>query len=94
MKVEKVRARVRVKGLVQGVFFRYNTRETARELGVTGWVRNVPDGSVECVIEGDKEKVEDLIKWCHHGPPGAHVEAVEVSWEDYRGEFADFSVRY
>lgn len=92
--MEKVRARVRIKGLVQGVFFRYNTRERARKLGLTGWVRNVPDGSVECVIEGDKEKVEDLIKWCHHGPPGAHVEAVEVNWEDYRGEFADFSIRY
>lgn len=92
--MEKVRARIRVKGLVQGVFFRYNTRERARKLGLTGWVRNVPDGSVECVIEGDREKVEDLIKWCHHGPPGAHVEAVEVNWEDYRGEFADFSIRY
>lgn len=90
----RVRARIRIKGLVQGVFFRYNTRERARELRLTGWVRNVPDGSVECVIEGDKEKVEDLIKWCHHGPPGARVEAVEVNWENYRGEFADFSIRY
>lgn len=90
----EVRARVRVYGLVQGVFFRHNTRLRAQALGVKGWVRNVPDGSVEAVFEGPKEKVEELIRWCHQGPPGASVQRVEVQWEPYRGEFQDFGVRY
>lgn len=92
--MEQVRVRLRIRGLVQGVFYRYNTMKKAHELGLTGWVRNLPDGSVECVAEGPKEKVERLIAWCRQGPPGARVEAVEVNWEAYTGEFKDFSIRY
>lgn len=89
-----VRAYVRVYGRVQGVFFRANTRERARELGLTGYVRNMPDGSVEAVIEGEKDRVDELISWMHIGPPLARVDRVEVEYQEYRGEFRDFTVRY
>lgn len=69
-------------------------REVAKRLGVKGWVRNVPDGSVEAVIEGPRDKVEELIKWAHRGPPAACVEKVVVRWEPYKGEFKDFRIRY
>jgi len=90
----KVRARIRVEGLVQGVFFRYNTQREAHRLGLKGWVRNLPDGSVECVAEGEEERVKELIQWCHHGPPGARVERVRVQWEEYRGDLKGFEIRY
>jgi acylphosphatase len=75
-----------VRGAVQGVFFRVETRDRARSLGLAGWVRNVPDGSVEAVFEGDSERVESLIDWCRRGPRGADVDDVEVSDEDPQGE--------
>ncbi len=89
---ELVRAHLRIYGRVQGVFFRSTMREVALELGVNGWVRNMPDGSVEAVVEGEKERVEELIKWAHRGPPLAKVERVEVRWESYRGDWEGFSV--
>ncbi len=91
---EMVRAHLRIYGLVQGVFFRANMKRIADSLGVKGWVRNVPDGSVEAVVEGPRDKVEELIRWAHRGPPLARVERVEVTWEPYRGEFRDFRIRY
>jgi acylphosphatase len=87
-----VRARVRAHGRVQGVFFRSETRERARSLGIGGWVRNVPDGSVEAVFEGDRDRVESLVRWCRHGPRGAQVDEVEIAWEEPRGEDG-FAVR-
>ncbi len=90
----KIRAYVRVYGRVQGVFFRAYTREKADELGVTGYVRNLPDGSVEAVIEGDREKVDKLIEWMHQGPPLARVDKVEYKYMDYIGEFKRFEIRY
>ena len=90
----KVRAHVYVSGRVQGVFFRSETRDEAVKHRVTGWVRNLPDGRVEAVFEGDKEKVEKLIEFCRRGPPGARVAKVEVRWEPYKGEFKDFRIRY
>lgn len=92
--MEKVRAHVVVEGRVQGVFFRHYTQQTARRLGLTGWVKNRRDGTVEAVFEGDKDKVEQMIQWCHHGPPEARVKMVHVSWESYVGEDDDFSVVY
>jgi acylphosphatase len=91
---EMVRAYLRIYGLVQGVFFRSSMREVAWRLGVTGWVRNLPDGSVEAVVEGPKEAVLKIIDWAHEGPPSARVEKVEVRWEKYKGEFNDFRIRY
>lgn len=85
---------LRVKGNVQGVFFRANTKKKADELGVAGWVRNCDDGSVECVAEGEKEKLEMLLEWCRKGPSDARVSNVESAWEEYKGNYKSFSVRY
>jgi len=94
MSDSKVAAHVFVSGRVQGVWFRASTQDKAKELGVTGWVRNASDGRVEVVFEGDKKAVEEAVGWCHRGPPPANVEGVDVSWEDATGEFSKFSVRY
>jgi acylphosphatase len=91
---DSVRARIRVSGRVQGVFFRQTTAQEANRIGVTGWVRNLPDGDVEAVVEGDREDVDRLIAWCHHGPPSARVDNVSVAWEPYSGEFSRFSITY
>jgi acylphosphatase len=90
----KRRAHVFISGRVQGVFFRADTKDLARSMGVKGWVRNLWDGRVEAVFEGDEKAVERMVAWCHHGPPGAHVEEVEVIYEDYTGEYETFSIRY
>jgi acylphosphatase len=92
--MDKVQARVRIEGLVQGVNYRYSTRQKAQELGVNGWVRNLADGSVECLMEGERDKVEALIRWCHQGPPGARVKKVAPHWEEYRGDVQGFSITY
>lgn len=86
------RAKVIVQGSVQGVFFRAETRDRARSLGLAGWVRNVPDGTVEAVFEGDEERVESMVDWCRRGPGGARVEEVEVAWTEPEGE-GGFSIR-
>jgi len=90
----KSRIHAYVSGRVQGVFFRYNTRKLAKKLGLTGWVRNLPDGRVEVVAEGDDEKLQLLIKFLHKGPSMARVEKVEVKKEEYTGEFDDFIILY
>ena len=81
-----MRAHVLVSGSVQGVYFRAATRDRARSLGVKGWVRNVTDGRVEAVFEGERAPVESMVEWCRYGPEGAGVDAVETSWEEPRGE--------
>ncbi len=92
--MDSLRAHVIVHGFVQGVWFRASTREEALRVGVTGWVRNLPDGSVEAVFEGEKKKVEEIVGWCHRGPSGAAVSKVDISWERFRGEFSQFDIRY
>jgi len=93
--MEKVRARVYVSGLVQGVFYRANTVEAAGRIGgLSGWVRNLRDGMVEVLAEGDRGKVEELISWLNVGPPASRVTGVEVEWEDHTGEYSTFGVRY
>jgi acylphosphatase len=87
------RKHVWVSGQVQGVFFRYETRERARAEGLSGWVRNLADGRVEAVFEGDDQAVERLVGWCHEGPPGARVGGVEVRVEDPEG-VQGFDVRF
>jgi acylphosphatase len=86
------RAHAIVTGVVQGVCFRAETRGEAERLGVTGWVRNRSDGSVELVAEGPRTSVEALIAWCRHGPEYARVEDVEVRWETPNGEFLRFGI--
>jgi acylphosphatase len=90
----KARAHVYVSGRVQGVFFRAWTEDEAVKRGLTGWVRNLADGRVEAVFEGEREDVEDMVKACWRGPPGARVVDVEVRWEPYKGEFQGFRVVY
>ncbi len=80
------RAHVTARGRVQGVFFRAEASSRARTLGLAGWVRNRPDGSVEVVFEGEQERVDSMLRWCEHGPAGARVDAVEVSWERPAGD--------
>jgi acylphosphatase len=77
--VERIAKQAVVRGMVQGVAFRWSTKTRARELGVAGWVHNLPDGSVEVWVEGSASAVEDLVRWLERGPPAARVEAVEVT---------------
>ena len=88
----QTRAHVLVRGRVQGVFFRSDTRDRARSLGLSGWVRNNPDGTVEAVFEGPSERVESMVRWCGRGPRDAQVAGVDVRWEEPSGE-KGFSVR-
>jgi acylphosphatase len=88
----KARTRIVIRGLVQGVLFRREITEIARRIGITGWVRNLPDGRVESVAEGEKEMLEELVRFCHIGPPGARVSGVEVEWSDFKGEFRGFKI--
>ncbi|MEO0115796.1 MAG: acylphosphatase [candidate division WOR-3 bacterium] len=90
----KVRSQIFVSGRVQGVFFRDFTRENSLQLNLTGWVRNLPDGRVEVVVEGEKENILQLIERLKQGPPAAKVKEVNVTWQTYRGEFSDFSIRW
>ena len=88
------RVRVRIKGRVQGVFFRAYTRDAALKIGVRGWVRNLSDGRVEAVFEGEPDKVDKMVAWCHGGSPLSRVEHVEVNEEPFTGEFDQFDIRY
>jgi acylphosphatase len=86
------RAEVTVHGMVQGVFFRVETRDRARSLGLSGWVTNAPDGTVRAAFEGDDERVESMVEWCRRGPSGASVDDVDVTWVELEGE-QGFSIR-
>jgi len=92
--MSNARAHVLIKGRVQGVYFRSYTRSEAERLSLNGWVRNLHDGSVEAVFEGEKASVEKMIAWCQKGPPGAIVTNAEIEWQDYAGEFDGFSVEH
>jgi acylphosphatase len=85
-----VRVHVFISGRVQGVFFRQSTQRQAQNLGVKGWVRNMPDGRVEVVFEGEASAVQKLVDYCRQGPPVSKVDDLEVRKEDYAGEFSVF----
>ena len=80
------RAEVIVRGMVQGVFFRVETRDRARSLGLSGWVTNARDGTVRAAFEGEDERVESMVDWCRRGPSGASVDDVDVTWVEPEGE--------
>lgn len=90
--MERVKVALRIKGRVQGVFFRDSARREAVRLGLTGWVRNRPDGDVEAVAEGDSQRVRDFVSWCRKGPRYASVEQVQVTESPATDEFSNFRV--
>ena len=87
----KIRAHLFVSGKVQGVYFRQSTLIEAQSLGVTGWVRNLMDGRVEAVFEGEEHAVKMLVNYCRQGPPAARVDNLYVSYEPFKGEFSNFT---
>lgn len=88
-----VRARLLISGTVQGVGYRWSCRREAQGLGLAGWVRNLPDGRVEALVQGTREQVERMIKWCYRGPEEARVADIAVSYEEPAGDLRDFGVR-
>ncbi len=90
----KTRAHAIISGRVQGVFFRMETQLAADRCGVCGWVRNLKDGTVEAVFEGDQDRVDAILDWCRQGPPHANVADVNVSWNDYTGGFKGFDISF
>ena len=83
-----------VHGRVQGVAFRANTQHQARRLGLRGWVRNCHDGTVEFVAEGEQNRVQQLVTWCQHGPPGSRVTHIDLDWEAPGENLEGFDIRY
>ncbi len=88
------RAIILVQGRVQGVFFRDHTQKWASALGVCGWVKNLADGQVEILAEGERDRIEDLIRLVRKGPPLSLVENVDVEWTDYKGSYDDFRITW
>jgi acylphosphatase len=90
----KARVHIYVSGRVQGVFFRDHTQKWASSLGLTGWVKNLYDGRVEAMIEGEKEKVESLIQKIKEGPPLGQVSGVEEHWGEFQDQYSDFEITW
>ncbi|HSP77910.1 MAG TPA: acylphosphatase [Myxococcaceae bacterium] len=90
--MDRRRAGLRIRGKVQGVFYRESARAEALRLGLSGWVRNLADGSVEAVVEGAPEAIDAFVTWCHQGPPQARVTGVERTDGEALGEFSTFTV--
>ncbi len=87
-----IRARLRISGIVQGVFYRASCRREGEARGLRGWVRNLPDGRVEALLQGPKEKVDDMIRWCFRGPEDARVTDIDVAHEDPADDLAGFRI--
>ena len=81
-----------VRGRVQGVYFRASTQREARRLGLNGWVKNRPDGSMEVMAEGEEASIRELYSWAQKGPGAARVERVDTRWRSFTGEYADFRI--
>ncbi len=92
--MKKVRAHVVIDGRVQGVCFRLDTRRAALKRSVKGWVRNLPDGRVEAIFEGEESDVKSMMQWCEAGPPLARVSKVSVEWGPYTGKFDNFEITF
>ncbi len=92
--MNKARAHLFISGRVQGVFYRAFTRDIAGGLGLNGWVRNLRDGRVEALFEGEKALIEKAIQSCYEGPPGAKVSHIDVNWEQYIGDQKGFFIKY
>lgn len=90
----KARAAVKISGRVQGVAFRHCTNREAKQHGISGWVRNNQDGTVEALFEGEEAAVRAVIDWCKQGPDAARVDSVHVSWQMSNNEYDSFSVLF
>jgi len=90
--MDKKRVHLIIQGKVQGVFFRASTKDKARELGLSGFVRNKEDGTVEVVAEGDQEQLQKLVDWCHIGPDHSCVNAVQLDWQPYIAQVEKFTI--
>ena len=90
----KKRVHVIIRGHVQGVLFRYSIKKNALVLGLTGWVKNKTNGTVEVITEGEEENLKELVKFCRQGPSRADVTGISVDWDEYKGEFEGFRIRY
>ena len=88
-----IRTHITIEGRVQGVGYRANTRRMANQLGLKGWVRNLRDGRVEIIAEGDEEMIDRLIQWCYRGPTSAYVSKVTIEKGEPTGEFNGFKVK-
>jgi acylphosphatase len=90
----KSRVHVVISGRVQGVWFRASTRDKAQQLGLTGWVKNTSEGNVEAVFEGEEKLINEMLDWCHHGPPLSEVKNVEIKKQHPSNDFDDFSIKH
>ena len=91
---ESISVRLLVTGKVQGVYFRFNMQQVAMKNSVVGWVRNLPDGNVEALLEGNKEHVNQVVQWSKIGPENARVDEVKTDYGQYTGKYKDFIIRY
>ena len=89
---EYIRVHLIISGKVQGVYFRKHTHDVSIQNYVNGWVKNLPNGNVECILEGLKSNVDKVISWCHQGPPNSRVDNVEIKYEAFIGNFTDFKI--
>ncbi len=89
-----IRVHILISGKVQGVYFRQNLKQIAKRHNVNGWVKNLENGKVEAVLEGEVNDIKEVVEWCHVGPSGARVDNVDVRFEEYKGEFDSFIIRY
>ncbi|HJT85297.1 MAG TPA: acylphosphatase [Nitrososphaeraceae archaeon] len=87
-----IRVHLTISGKVQGVYFRKHTQDVSLQNYVNGWVKNLPNGNVECVLEGLKSNVDKVIRWCHQGPPNSRVDNVEIKYETFTGNFTNFKI--
>ena len=90
--LSNIRAHLIIAGKVQGVYFRKYTQEISIKNKVSGWVRNLKNGDVECILEGLSSNVEKVIEWCHTGPKNSRVDKIDIYYETYTGEFQDFKI--
>lgn len=86
--------KLKIYGRVQGVFYRDSARRKGRKLGLTGWVKNEPDGSVKIIAQGDKQNLKKFIDWCYNGPIFAKVSKIDIDWETINKPLKDFKIKY
>ena len=90
----KKRIKLKIYGLVQGVGYRYMSQKTAKIFGFTGYVRNLEDGTIEILAEGEEKKLKEFIDWCYNGVGPAQVQKIEKSWSEATSEFSDFLIKF